>query len=111
MEVSNAASELNEGILARIESIGGGYVWDAEVFAVILMEIQPTDSDIADLSKLVGVQQIALNATHLSFPAILSVAQTAGLQSLVLSNSSLSQAQLLDIQALVPEVVLESNEG
>ena len=111
MKISEQAATLNEKILGRIESIGGGYVWDAEVFAVTLIDIAVTDDDVVDLPSLCGVQQIAMNASNLSFSAVLAAARTTGLKSLVLSHASLSSQQLRELQACVPEVVLVSNEA
>jgi hypothetical protein len=111
MHISEQAAALNEKILFRVESIGGGYVWDADIFAVTLIDIEPTDSDISELSELRGVQQIAINASKLTFPAVLSVARTPGLESLVLSCSSFTDQQHLELEAHVPELILVSDEA
>lgn len=111
MPISEQAAALNEEILAHVDAIGGGSVWDATIFAVTLIEIAPNDEDVAELSRLSGVQQIALNACRLSFASVLSVARTPGLDSLVLSRSWFSEQQLCQLRTCVPELVLVSDEA
>jgi hypothetical protein len=81
----------NESILAIVETLGGGYVWDSDVFAVTLYDVPVTDSEAAPLLGLQGVQQIALNAANLTFPIIESIAQISGLNSLVLCQDNLTE--------------------
>jgi hypothetical protein len=111
MHISEQAAAVNEKILSRVESAGGGYVWDAEIFAVTLIDVEPTDSDVSDLSKLSGVQQIALNASNLTFPIVLSVARTPGLESLVISRSSFTDQQHVELEGCVPEFILVPDEA
>lgn len=111
MKVSESAAALNEKILARVESVGGGYVWDTEVFAVTLLDIEPTDSEISELPELTGVRQIALNASKLTYQAVHAVACTPGLESLVISCSAFTDQQHLELEACVPELILVSDEA
>lgn len=46
----------NERILSRVEQLGGGYVWDAEVFAVSLEGVAVSGMDVRALLGLVGVE-------------------------------------------------------
>jgi hypothetical protein len=97
----------NEAILANVEAHGGVYVWEPEIFTVAFMSnIVITDADVLPLVDLRGVQQIALNATQLSLPAVAKVAGTLGLQSLVLFNCSYSEPELASLRAIGPEVTL-----
>jgi len=100
----------NEAILAEVEVIGGGYVWEAEVFAVNLMDVAAADGQVEDLQHLRGVQQIALNASKLSFRTVSAIAGIPGLESLVLAQATLSSAQLHELQRIVPEVVLVGDQ-
>ena len=109
MKLSNETIARNEAIIARIESLGGGCVWE-EYFAVSLMDIAAADHDVADLPDLRGVQQIALDARNLSFPVLIAIARIPGLESLVLSYAALSDQQLQTLRAAVAEVVLVGDE-
>lgn len=85
-------------ILTLVESYGGGYVWESELFTVSLVDVAIQDEAAACLLGLTGVEQIALNASHLQFATILKLATIAELQSLVLFGTCLSEPQraLLD---------------
>ena len=100
----------NEAILTHVEALGGGLVWDADVFAVTLFDIPASDSDVAVLVGLRGVQQIALNASNLSFPMIESIARIPDLQSLVLCQQNLSAEQVDALRLLGPEIELVMDE-
>ena len=100
----------NEAILAQVEALGGGYVWDEEFFSVTLFDVPALDSDIAALSKLRGVQQVALNASNLSFPTIESIARIPDLQSLVLCQQNLSDEQVHALRLLGPDIELVTDE-
>ena len=103
-QLHHAESERNEIILARVEELGGGSVWDADVFAVTLMDVAVTDSDAMSLAGLVGIQQIALDCSRLSISTLRSIAAIRGLQSLVLCNPVFAAEDLLALQAVGPEV-------
>ena len=96
----------NVNILAAVEEKGGGYVWDAEVFAVTFFNVPVSDEDALALCKLVGVQQIAIEASGLSFQTLNHLARIPGLQSLVLNHASLTSQELNTLGAIGPEVVL-----
>ena len=51
----------NDAILDWVEKVGGGYVWEAEIFAINLLDVALTDKEARNLCKLSGIQQIALN--------------------------------------------------
>lgn len=102
--ISASAAENNERLLARVEDLGGGYCWDAEIFAVTLMDVAVADQDARILCGLVGVQQVALNASLLSFSVLEGIAQIPGLQSLVLNVPALSETELDSLKRFVPEV-------
>ena len=103
--------QINRDILAHVDAIGGGYVWDAECFSVNLMDVSASDSDVIRLRDLHGVQQIALSAAHLSYEALECVVSMSGLQSLVLSKANLSDSQLTSLRRLCPEILLVSDEA
>lgn len=100
----------NEEILAQVEALGGGYVWDAEVFAVTLFDIPAEGSDVLALVGLRGVQQIALNASKLSFSAIKSISHIPDLKSLVLCRHSLSVEQIDMLRDSGPEIEIVVDE-
>lgn len=100
----------NEEILAYVDELGGGYVWDDDIFTVGLHDVSVTDQQLEPLASLVGVQQIALNAARLSVGAIERVARIGGLESLVLMDSSLSSEDVDRLRACGPDVELVANE-
>jgi hypothetical protein len=103
--ISVTATENNERLLAKVEDLGGGYCWDAEVFAVTLIDVAIVDADASIICGLFGVQQMALNASKLSFPALERIAQISGLQSLVLNAPVVSESELDSLKRFVPEVL------
>lgn len=94
----------NESIVARVEALGGGYLWDAEIFAITLMGVAVDDADARILVGLVGVQHIALDGSQVSLETLKEIASIAGLQSLVLCKPVLSHAELASLQAVGPTV-------
>jgi hypothetical protein len=97
-------AERNEAILARVEELGGEYVWDAEVFAVSCMDVAIADSDAIALTELTGVQQIALDCSRVSVGALRKIAAIAGLRSLVVCSPSFDTSELQLLQAVGPDV-------
>jgi len=100
------AAENNERILAEVEALGGGYVWESEIFAIVLMDIAIADQEAASLCGLIGVEQIALNGSRLAFATLQSIASIPGLQSLVLSGVNLSDDQHSLLKHCGPEIEL-----
>ena len=96
----------DERILDWIEEIGGGYVWDTDVAAINLLEVDVSDDDATRLRELNGVQQLAINARSLSRAVIRSLAEISGLSSLVLSNAVLEPEFLLELEATGPQIEL-----
>ncbi|WP_428380966.1 hypothetical protein [Nevskia ramosa] len=101
------AAAANEAILSRVEEIGGGSVWDAEVFAVSLMEVAVGEDEALKLCGLTGVQQIVLNSSLLSFSTLKVISSIPGLRSLVLVSPAVSAPELaaLGANGLKVEVV------
>jgi hypothetical protein len=102
--MSPEVAQENERILVQVEKYGGGYVWEPEIFAVTLMDVAVADAEAAVLSGLTGVQQIALNASRLSFPTLRKVAGIPGLRSLVLSSITLTREQQSLLERCGPRV-------
>ncbi|MBT2322925.1 hypothetical protein J7E62_11270 [Variovorax paradoxus] len=98
-------SKNNQRILDGVETLGGGYVWDAEVFAVTLMDVAVEDDAATPLCDLRGVQQIALDASGLSDATITALAGIPGLQSLVLARRRLTEGQRSELSRFVPEII------
>ena len=111
MELTDSAVAENESILAKIEALGGSYVWEAEIFVVTLMDSAISDSDSALLFKLQGVQQITLDASHLSADALGAIAGIPGLESLVLAKATLSGEQFFVLGQIGPEIHLVADEA
>jgi hypothetical protein len=107
-QISQAAAEKNEGILARVEELGGGYVWDAEVFAVTLMDVAIPDVEARELVGLAGVSQIAMNASHVSTDTLAKIAAIPGLRSLVLCNPTGDPCQMESLRSIGPAVEVVS---
>lgn len=95
----------NEAILAAVENAGGGYVWDAECFAVTLMDVSVSNELIQVLEGLVGVQQIAMDASTLELSAMLRIACIPGLRSLVLNHSCLNDEDAVRLALIGPEIL------
>lgn len=104
------AAQANERILAQVESWGGSYAWDAEIFAVTLLDVAVTDAQAAILRGLTEVEQIALNASRLTFPTIQAIAGIPGLESLVISNIELTSEQRDLLRSAGPEVEMIEHE-
>lgn len=75
------------------------------------MDTPATDSQVVILKGLCGVQQIALDASNLSFSTIDVIAHIPELKSLVLSRFSLSAQQIKALQLIGPEIVLIENDS
>ncbi len=78
----------NQAILDWVDSIGGGSVWEPEVFAVTLFDVDVDDEQALRLCGLTGVEQIAINAEGLSPVTLQALARIDGLKSLVLNKPS-----------------------
>jgi len=94
------------GSLTKVEDLGGGYCRDAEIFAVTLMNVAVEDQATEILCGLVGVHQVALNASSLSYSSLEQIAKISGLQSLVLNVPSISEHESEALRRFVPEVVV-----
>jgi hypothetical protein len=90
----------NQAILDWIDSIGGGSVWEPEVFAVTLIDVDVDDEQALQLCGLSGVEQIAINAKGLSAATLQALARIDGLKSLVLKNPSITDANLIAPNAI-----------
>lgn len=95
----------NERILADFEAVGGGYVWDADIFAVTLMDVAADDKAVLPLCGLTGVQQIELDASRLSIEALKRLASIPGLSSLVLNHARLTSEEARTLADIGPEVI------
>ncbi len=104
------ASAANEAILVKVENLGGGYVWEPEIFAITLMDVALTDEQACVLTGLSGVEQIAINASRLTLPALQAIAGIPGLKSLVLSRSLLSAEQRQLLEKIGPEIQVVNDE-
>lgn len=102
--MSPEAAKANEKVLAHVDQLGGGYVWDAEIFTVSLMDVATSDEDAQELCALTGVQQVALNSSRLSIATLKAVASIPGLKSLVLVASSVSSEQLTALGEVGPHI-------
>jgi len=107
--MSPEAAQANERILAQVEAYGGGYVWERETFAVMLMDVAIKDQEAVSLCGLTGVEQIALNASRLAFTTLQRIASIPGLQSLVLSGTILPENQRVLLGRLGPKVEVISD--
>ncbi len=108
--MSPEAVAANEVILTRVEEIGGGFVWESEIFAVSLMDVAVSHAEASKLCGLSGVQQIALNASLLSLPALRALASITGLESLVLTSPSVATSELAALESIGPRIEVVSNE-
>jgi len=109
--MSPEAAEANERILAQVEEYGGGYVWESEIFAVTLIDVAIQDHQASSLCGLTGVEQITLNASQLAFATLQGIAGIPGLQSLVLSGTTLTEDQHALLERLGPNVNLVADDA
>lgn len=91
-----------------MEELGGGSVWDAEVFAVTLMDVAVADAEARNLVGLVGVGQIAMDCSRISIATLQEIAAIPGLKSLVLCNQGLEPGELELLGAIGPAVEVVS---
>lgn len=94
----------NEAILEWVDEVGGGSVWEPEIFAVTLIDVPLTDDDVLKLCGLSGVTQIAINSEGLSYITIKALASIPGLRSLVLNRPSVSESEVVDLRKVGPEI-------
>ena len=59
------AQARNEIILVEVERLGGSFVWEAETFAVTLMDVAVSEQDATVLLELSGIELIAINVAHM----------------------------------------------
>jgi hypothetical protein len=83
-------------------------VWDAEVFAVSLMDVVPDDQLAQSLCGLIGVQQIALEASRLAPNTLIRPAKIHGLTSLVLNHADLTDNEIASLGLAGLEIILVS---
>jgi len=99
----------NEVILRWVDACGGGYVWEPELFCVTLMEVAIQSDGVDNLCRLVGVEQLAIDATKLSRDELVRLASIPGLRSLVLGGVTLSGAERDALSRLGPVVELATD--
>ena len=100
------SNTINEPILDWVEERGGGYVWDAEVFAVNLLDVLFSDEDAERLSQLVGVQQIAVDASRMSFDGLRTLAGISGISSLVIRAGNLTEEHVDQLRTSCKDIQL-----
>lgn len=100
----------NEEILSEVEGIGGGYVWEPEIFAVTLMDIAVSAREASVLIGLTGIDQIAINVANISTTALKSIARIPGLKSLVITGRNIGTEELGTLQSLGPEIEIIAHE-
>ena len=108
---SSRRATTNEAILARVEALGGHYVWETEVFIVALIEEPASDAEVIRLTGLHGVEQIAVDARNLSAATLRALAGIRGLESLVLYRHRLSEPELERLRRIGPEIVLAADDA
>lgn len=99
-------NDINDPILDWVEELGGGYVWDAEVFAVNLLDVLLSDEDAERLSRLVGVQQIAVDSRRMSLGGLTTLARIPGISLLVIRAGSLTENHVDQLRASCENVQL-----
>ena len=98
-------NEINDPILNWVEERGGGYVWEPEVFAVTILEASFDDDDAKRLSRLVGVQQIAVDASNMTLAGLKILASIPGISSLVIRSDNLTPGDIEILRTACPEVL------
>jgi hypothetical protein len=100
-------SDKNQEILDWIESLGGGYVWEDEIFTIILEGCILTPDEARTIAGLAGVQQIAILGAKTEMSALLPIVRVESLQSLVLSKSLYSEEEIGNLKATRPDLEIQ----
>jgi hypothetical protein len=99
-------NDINDPILDWVEERGGGYVWEPEIFSVTLLDASIDDEDADRLSRLVGVKQIAVDASRISLDGLRKLAGIPGIASLVISKGGLTEHDIEQLRTTCQDVQL-----
>ncbi|MCC7249428.1 MAG: hypothetical protein IT473_12465 [Lysobacter sp.] len=72
----------NALLLEEIERRGGGYVWEAEVFAVHFMDRPIQQNEVTLLTGLAGVREIYIEASEIGYAELRALACIPGIEHL-----------------------------
>lgn len=72
----------NSLLLEEIERRGGGYVWEAEVFAVLFMDRPIRLDEVSLLTGLARVREIYVDASEIGYSELKALASIAGIEHL-----------------------------
>lgn len=106
--ITDAEAKRNELVLSRVEELGGSYVWEPEVFAVSLLDVAVGDANAKPLAELVGVGQIAIDATDIELGTLIEIAAVPGLTSLVIKDGSVAEEGLSKLEAMYPALDVQT---
>ncbi|MEO0577353.1 MAG: hypothetical protein AAFZ58_01575, partial [Pseudomonadota bacterium] len=106
--ITDAEAKRNELVLSRVEELGGSYVWEPEVFAVSLLDVAVGDANAKPLEELVGVGQIAIDATDIELGTLIEIAAVPGLTSLVIKDGSVAEEGLSKLEAMYPALDVQT---
>lgn len=99
-------NDINDPILNWVEERGGGYVWEPEAFAVTLLDTSIDDDDADRLSRLIGVKQIAVDASRISLDGLRKLAGIPGILSLVIRKDGLTEHDIEQLRTSCQDVQL-----
>ena len=71
---------------------------------MIVLEAAFDDEDAERLSRLVGVQQIAVDASRMSLEGLKKLATIPGISSLVIRTDNLTSSDVESLRATCPDV-------
>jgi hypothetical protein len=103
-------TENNQQILDWIESLGGGYVWEEEIFSIILNGYALSAEEAQKLSELMSVKQIALLEAKTEVRCLCPLTNNKSLRSLVLSRSLYSQEEERQLRSFCSNIELQWDE-
>ncbi len=103
----------NDEILEHIDRLGGGSVWEDGINTVGLHDVAVSDEEARPLCQLVGVVQIALDVSRLSYATAMSIASIPRLKSFVMFKVVFSEAQIANIRSANPalDVLVDPPSG
>lgn len=96
----------NEEVLAWVETLGGDYVWEDDLFAITLLDVPIEPSQVDRLLAVEGLDQLTLDASRLRSTDLRRLAGMAGLGSLVVAGRALTANEVADLRDQGPEVDL-----
>jgi hypothetical protein len=93
-----------EQALIKIEKLGGHYVWERELFIVVLKGTNITDSDLGLFADLPLVEDIHLDNTNITDVGLKHLSELSRLKTLSLVSTKISDAAIQAFKNAKPKI-------